>query len=207
MDDHNPDPPRSLLVHVLDPHRGPALGPGDTLTTARHRAGLACALTLVIACGCAPAPTPPAAPIAQPASARDATASVSGAGRVTEVAALESGLSEAGIAFRFDAETELDYLPGLARIYQIGEGSDSLQVHAYPSLAEAEDSAALIGPDARWIDDPSDPEDPWYVDWKGSPQAYRSGPLLAIYIGQDARILAALEALLGAPFAGAGAAP
>ncbi|MCB0216760.1 MAG: hypothetical protein H6648_09095 [Caldilineae bacterium] len=193
-------------MHAMDPQPDAALGPSDPLTVARRRARLAGALALLVAGGCAPAPTPPAAPIAPPVETRDAAAA-SEAGPVTEIAALESGLSESGIAFRFDAETELDYLPGLARVYQIGPGSDSLQVHAYPNLSEAEAAAALIGPDARWIDDPKDPGNPWYVDWKGRPQAYRSGPLLAIYIGQDARIETALKALLGPPFAGAKAAP
>lgn len=157
-------------------------------------------LTLLAACG--PAPAPPGAldpsaertavPSAEPAVPRE---------EIVDAASLEAFLSEAGVALVFNAEAEMDYLPGLARVYQAG-AEGSLEVHAYPSEAEAELVAALIHEDGRWIDDPLEPEVPYFVDWRGTPHAFLKGAMLVIYVGRDPLILQALETALGPAFAG-----
>ncbi len=167
---------------------------GIELDSTRSLILLAIGLLLLTACG--PAPTPAPMATSEPTAAIDPEPPV-----IADAADLEAHLAERGIELQFNAETEMDYLPGPARVYELGSG-DSLELHVYASEAEAAAAAALIRPDnPHWIEDPQEPDEPWYVDWKGQPQVYRQGALLAIYIGQDGAALAAFEEALGPPIA------
>jgi hypothetical protein len=161
------------------------------------------ALSLTMLAACGPAPAPPGA--LDPSAERTAVPSAEPAApplvAIADAEDLESFLTGAGVTLIFNAEAEMDYLPGLARVYQAG-ADGSLEVHSYASPAEAELVAALIHEDGRWIDDPLEPDVPYFVDWRGTPHAFRKGSMLVIYIGRDPLILQSIEAALGPAFAG-----
>jgi len=73
-----------------------------------------------------------------------------------------------------------------------GEG---VQVFQYLSAAEADRQAALVSPSGSTIGTTK-------VHWIGPPHFYKKGKLLVLYVGDDDKLLKALEAALGRQFAG-----
>jgi hypothetical protein len=73
-----------------------------------------------------------------------------------------------------------------------GEG---VQVFAYPSAASAQAQAALVSRDGSKVGQST----PF---WIGPPHFYRKANLLVLYLGEDAKVLARLESILGKQFAG-----
>jgi len=121
---------------------------------------------------------------------------------LNNVEELEAFLRKRRIALTFNDEVKLTYLPGMARIYEIGNGTDSLQLHAYPTVDETDEAAGCFSPDAMFVNDLEDPGNPFKVEWFGSPHVFRSQNLLATYIGDDPQILEALTLAFGPQFAG-----
>jgi hypothetical protein len=82
----------------------------------------------------------------------------------------------------------------------VGEGftinhiaRDTIQIFEYPDLSAATRDTAKIRPDG------SIPG--IVIDWIDQPHFYRAGRLVVIYPGTTARVLAALQAVVGKPFA------
>lgn len=161
--------------------------------------------SLLLLEACQPAPLPPldASMEATAEAMRSAIPTPTEAPRgLNSAEALEDFLDEAGIRWTFNAETVLTYLPGTARIYEIGDGTDSLQLTEYPTAEETDVAAGLFTPDAIFVEDLENPGSRIRVEWLGSPHVFRSERLLAVYIGDDAKILEALERAIGPQFAG-----
>jgi hypothetical protein len=119
----------------------------------------------------------------------------------TDAATLEAHLQARGIPARFEGEQAMGYLGPPGRIYSLGL-RDSLELHAYPDEAAAAAAAAGVSPDGGTVTDPSGAK--VSVAWLGTPSFFRSGALLAVYVGTDEATLAALTEALGPAFAGGG---
>jgi hypothetical protein len=77
----------------------------------------------------------------------------------------------------------------------ISLSGEHVQVFEYPSAAEAEAQAALVSPNGRTVGTAK-------PHWLGPPHFFKRGKLIALYLGDDAKTLQALEAELGPQFAG-----
>ena len=92
-------------------------------------------------------------------------------------------------------------MPG--RIYDLG-GGETLELHAYPDAAAAAQMAAGVAPDGGSVTDAAGER--IAVVWMGTPHVFRSGPLIAVYVGNTPATLGAMVEALGPPFAGGAAA-
>lgn len=70
-----------------------------------------------------------------------------------------------------------------------------VQVYEFADAAAAEEQAALVAPDGTSIGTTP-------VSVEATPHFYRQDNTIAFYAGEDAAVLAALEVVFGAPFAG-----
>jgi hypothetical protein len=77
----------------------------------------------------------------------------------------------------------------------IGLYGDHVQVFEYPDRAKAEKDAAQVSADGMTIGTAK-------PHWLGPPHFFRSGKLIVLYVGNDEKVLRALQARLGPPFAG-----
>ena len=78
------------------------------------------------------------------------------------------------------------------RIYKVN-GMD-VQVFEFPDVAGAQSSMAKLSPEGN---SPNA-----VIDWIGPPHFYQSGRIVALYVGDDPTIIAALSAILGPQRAG-----
>lgn len=72
---------------------------------------------------------------------------------------------------------------------------DNVHVFEFRSSRSADADAALVSPDGTTIGTS-------HVDWIDSPSFYKRDQLIVLYVGRTTRVLAVLEEVLGAPFAG-----
>jgi len=77
----------------------------------------------------------------------------------------------------------------------IGLYGDHVQVFEYPDRAKAEKDAAQVSADGMTIGTAK-------PHWLGPPHFFRSGKLIVLYVGNEEKVLTALQARLGPPFAG-----
>jgi len=77
----------------------------------------------------------------------------------------------------------------------IGLYGDHVQVFEYPDRAKAEKDAAQVSADGMTIGTAK-------PHWLGPPHFFRSGKLIVLYVGNDEKVLRALQARFGPPFAG-----
>jgi hypothetical protein len=70
-----------------------------------------------------------------------------------------------------------------------------VQVFEYNNTTDTDAQTALISPNNNAIKTSK-------LHWMGPPHFYKNGRLLVLYIGNNAKVLATLEALLGRQFAG-----
>jgi hypothetical protein len=149
------------------------------------------------ACGAAstPAPTEAPAPTVGPTLA---AASLP----VTDFAGLEAHLAARGVAAKFEVEQDLGYLGTPGRIYDLG-GGETLEVHTYPDALAAAQMAAGVAPDGASVTDANGER--IAVVWMGTPHVFRSGPLIAVYVGNTPATLGTMVEAMGQPFAGGGA--
>jgi hypothetical protein len=77
--------------------------------------------------------------------------------------------------------------------YDVKLNGESLQVYEYPDEAARAKDSAKIGPEGEIPG--------FHVGWIDRPHFYKSGRIIVIYLGTDEKTLAALEAVLGEPFA------
>lgn len=102
-------------------------------------------------------------------------------------------LRAAGASVEAVGEVEQPFLSVTGAMIKV-DGED-VQVFQYSSPAEMEAQAALVSPDGGAVGS-SKPH------WIGPPHFYKKGRLLVLYVGDDARVLRALDAALGRQFAG-----
>jgi len=72
---------------------------------------------------------------------------------------------------------------------------DHVQIFEHPGSAEADAEAALVSPDGMTVGTAK-------PHWLGTPHFYRKDKLLVLYLGDNEKVLKALEARLGRQFAG-----
>jgi len=77
----------------------------------------------------------------------------------------------------------------------IGLYGDHVQVFEYPASAKAEEDAALVSADGMTIGTAK-------PHWLGPAHFFRRGRLIVLYVGNDEKVLKALQARLGPQFAG-----
>lgn len=115
------------------------------------------------------------------------------AGRATDYASLIKELRTAGLRAEPGAEAEQPFLSVEGKMIKIGD--QDVQVFQYSEAAQADAQAALVSPDGVTVGTNK-------IRWIGSPHFYKKGKLLVLYLGDDAKVLKALDAVLGRQFAG-----
>lgn len=81
--------------------------------------------------------------------------------------------------------------------YVLAVKGEEVRVFVYPTAGAAEHEAGRVSPDGwgAWTSK---------VSWMAAPHFFRSNNLIVLYAGDDAAVLRALGAVLGAQFAGGG---
>lgn len=74
-------------------------------------------------------------------------------------------------------------------------GDQDVQVFQYVDAAQVEAQAARVSPDGDTVGTSK-------IRWIGSPHFFKQDKLLILYLGEDEKVLKALEAVLGRQFAG-----
>lgn len=77
----------------------------------------------------------------------------------------------------------------------IVNGNNSVHVFEYPTRALATTEASKVAPAGTPIGSTQ-------ITWVSPPRFYSRDTLIVLYVGSDAAVIRALEALLGPPFAG-----
>jgi hypothetical protein len=112
---------------------------------------------------------------------------------VTDYASLIDRLRAAGVRVEPRGEVDQPFLSVKGRM--IGVRGEDVQVFQYAGAAAARAQAALVSRDGRTVGTTK-------LHWIGPPHFYQRGRLLVLYVGSDERVLKALDAVLGRPFAG-----
>lgn len=117
------------------------------------------------------------------------------------LAQLMAQLSNAGLPVTFTGPSESTLLDSLAAHTVSADGAE-LFIHEYASAEAAAAAAGRISPDGTTLTSADGSVSS--VRWIAPPHFWQSGVFIVQYLGEDAALLAGLEAALGAPFAGAG---
>lgn len=112
---------------------------------------------------------------------------------VTDYASVLDHLRAAGVGAEPGEEVDQPFLAVKGKMIQVRGGD--IQVFQYRDTAATEAQAAPISPDGATVGTTK-------LQWVGPPHFYKQGNLLVLYVGDDARVLQALESVLGRQFAG-----
>ena len=112
---------------------------------------------------------------------------------VTDQASLISKLRAAGASVEVVGEVDQPFLSVTGTMIKL-HGED-VQVFQYSSAAEMEAQAAPISGDGSAVGTRK-------IFWVGPPHFFKQGKVLVLYVGNDDKVLKALEAVLGRQFAG-----
>ena len=112
---------------------------------------------------------------------------------VTDQASLISKLRAAGASVEVVGEVDQPFLSVTGTMIKL-HGED-VQVFQYSSAAEMEAQAAPISRDGSAVGTRK-------IFWVGPPHFFKQGKVLVLYVGNDDKVLKALEAVLGGQFAG-----
>ena len=82
-----------------------------------------------------------------------------------------------------------------AKGQELKVNNESVQVFEYANAAAAEREAKEVSPNGSSVGTNM-------MSWLSTPHFYRKGNLIVIYVGTDAKVMGALQAALGAQFAG-----
>lgn len=113
--------------------------------------------------------------------------------RATDYASLLENLRNAGFSVEPGETAEQPFFSVEGQMLKVG--GEDVQVFQYPHPAAADAQAALVSPDGSTVGT-SKPH------WIGEPHFYKRGRLLVLYVGDDDKVLKALDAALGRQFAG-----
>jgi hypothetical protein len=105
-------------------------------------------------------------------------------------------LRAAGATVELAGEVSQPFFAVPGRLLRVN-GAD-VQVYVYSDEAAARTAAERILPDGSGLGPPT----PTRITWIAAPHFYRSGRLIALYVGDDPAILQLLQQALGPPFAG-----
>jgi hypothetical protein len=148
-----------------------------------RRIGIGLTLGILLLSAACTAPLPPAATPVPPTT--------TGGGGVTDLASLQTALTQAGLTVAPAGAVQQPFLSSGGQT--LTANGQSIQAFEYPDAAAADRDAAKIHPDGT-IPNTS-------VMWGAQPHFYRAGRLLVIYVGTDATVLAALDHVVGPAFA------
>lgn len=126
-------------------------------------------------------------------SQEDEDSTVSHGGPVEDYVSLIDSLRAAGAEVEPVGPMSQVFLSVEGQIIQVND--EDVQVYEYPDEAAADADAAQIPPDGasfRTV----------MVTWIAPPHFFHTGRLIVLYVGNDAEVLTALEAVLGPQFAG-----
>ena len=115
------------------------------------------------------------------------------AGQVTDYASLIDDLRTAGVNVEPEGKVDQPFFSVEGRMIKIG--GEDVQVFQYSHAAAADAQAALVSPDGSAVGTSK-------LHWVGSPHFYKKGKLLVLYLGDDNKVLKALDVVLGRQFAG-----
>ncbi len=110
-----------------------------------------------------------------------------------DYAGLVGNLRQAGVTVEPAGEVAQPFFGIKAQVIQVN--GQNVQVLEYPDEATAQLEAGQIRSDGSLMGNSM-------VDWIFAPRFYRNGRLIVLYAGDDATTRRALEAELGAQFAG-----
>ncbi len=114
-------------------------------------------------------------------------------GRAADYAGLIKELRSAGLRAERGEEVEQPFLSLKGKMIKIGD--QDVQVFQYVDAAQVEAQAARVSPDGDTVGTSK-------IRWIGSPHFFKQDKLLILYLGEDEKVLKALEAVLGRQFAG-----
>ncbi|MDQ3260220.1 MAG: hypothetical protein M3Q00_05450 [Pseudomonadota bacterium] len=115
------------------------------------------------------------------------------AGGATDYASLIDDLRTAGVSVEPDGTVDQPFFSVKGRMIKIG--GEDVQVFQYSHAAAADAQAALVSTDGSAVGTSK-------LHWVGSPHFYKKGKLLVLYLGDDDKVLKALDAVLARQFAG-----
>jgi hypothetical protein len=166
----------------------------------KHSVFFIVALLALFISGCSAPSAGPAATPGQPTeppptgeSTEPQTPVASHGGPVTDYASLIDALRAGGASVEPAGEVSQSFFSVEGKVIK-ANGAD-VQVFEYADEAAAQTDANLVQPDGYEIGTA-------IVDWMAPPHFYQKGRLMVLYVGTDNAIMAALEATLGAQFAG-----
>lgn len=135
---------------------------------------------LLLAAGCAgPTADTPTTPVSNASNGSSAS--------------IIAALREAGLTVRDGGTVDQPFFGVPARVYVIDDRD--LQLYEFPTATDAESAAAQVAPTGS-------PIGTTMVTWMEPPHFFRKDRLIVNYIGTSERVLAELQRLLGAQFAG-----
>ncbi len=114
-------------------------------------------------------------------------------GPVTDYASLIDNLRAAGVSVEPEGEVDQPFFSVKGLMIKV-RGED-VQVFQYSNAAPADAQAALVSRDGSAVGTTK-------LYWIGPPHFYKKEKLLVLYIGDNDKVLKALEAVLGRQFAG-----
>ena len=114
-------------------------------------------------------------------------------GPVTDYDSLTDNLRDAGATVEPDGEIIQDFFSIKGQAIKVN--GEDVQVFEYSNQATAEEEAALVSPDGSSIGTSM----PF---WAAPPHFYKSGRVIALYVGENPAVIKALETVLGTQFAG-----
>ena len=112
---------------------------------------------------------------------------------MTDYASLIDSLRAGGISAEPAGEVDQPFLSVTGTMIKL-HGED-VQVFQYPNAAAVETQAARVSRDGSAVGTTK-------LHWIGAPHFYKQGRLLVLYVGDEDKVLKALEAVLGRQFAG-----
>ena len=113
--------------------------------------------------------------------------------RVTDYASLAAGLRAAGASVKRGAKVDQPFFHVSGRLIEVH--GEEVQVFEFADAAEVKAQAARISPTGTGIGTTK-------VQWIGPPHFYMADRLLVLYVGDNERVLKALQTILGPQFAG-----
>jgi hypothetical protein len=152
----------------------------QTLSCLRGTSSIALAIVLVLlaVAGCTPGSSQPTP-----------TPFVVSRGVAQDKASLLNELQKAGIQVKSTGKVEQPFLSIPGESFEVN--AEWMQVFEYPDENAAGRDATKISPDGEITG--------FSIGWIAQPHFYRSGRILAIFLGSDPALLAAMESAAGTP--------
>lgn len=112
---------------------------------------------------------------------------------VTDYASLAANLRAAGASVKPGEEVDQPFFSVTGKLLEV-DGED-VQVFQYADAAMADAQATQISPSGTTVGTTK-------IQWIGPPHFFKKGSLIVLYVGDNGKVLKALEAVLGPQFAG-----